>query len=77
MSAFDWDHPAVEQFVDGHALLTEVIDHEGSAVDSAVQRCLADSRGGVQLQFQFIHGQFPAGDDGGAFDANPAAVDIL
>lgn len=76
VSFFEGNDPAIEELIDGHLLSAEVIDDESAAVAFDLQWRFADSGCGVDLDFELIHGEFAAGDDGRAADEDPAAVDF-
>ena len=75
-SFFERYDPAIEQFVDGHPLPAEVVNHQCATVALHLQRRLADAAGKIGGHLESGHGQFTAGDDGGAFDPDPAFVDL-
>lgn len=72
---FEGNNPPVEEFIDAHSLAAEVVDQQYSAVAFELQWGFGDVRLRVARNFEHRHGQFTAGDDGGAFDANPTSVD--
>ena len=74
VATFERDDPAVEQFGGVDPLAAEVVDQQAAAVALELDRGFADVGGGVVANFEVVHRQFAADDDGGPVNLHPAHV---
>ena len=71
---FQRNDPAVQQLGRLDPLAAEVVDQQAAAIALHLQRRFADIAERVVADFQAVHRQFAADDDGGPANLHPAAV---